>query len=1440
MWSAVTKVGQLLGLSRPEPQVDWDAVAAVLDAEDETHHSDLEDDVKVDNTVEGQVACQHRTGVITELYQTHGYITSASSGEEGENRPLYFQLKNAPENLKVGNRVVFLAFRLAEDSDWVVRKVLYVDNERWDDKNEDEEEDNTQQSVVKEECETAYKHVIGKITGRKGRTVFAEDVQFSLDSVEIDFIPVEGDWVSLSSLVQPQSEGDTVLMVDRVSPLRSCTREGQVSHWTPDCQLGIVDGEVVFSKDACEPGYLPRVGDQVTVYCIESDQGQLTWRAVQVVATSEKAIQSSQDQTLTSLLQDKQGIVISENTNFGIVSLGQEKDIKIDISNEGASPQTLIGVEKTNRESQFQLPPFSFPLPTTLQPHDTLHVTSKVQGRFVGRSSELLRFHFEGFEIGRQLAVDVQSASLTTSLAESRKSGYKQTEQKPLTVRKLLATRNGFIVPGVRPIKPANFVPVHLGRFTIPEELERIALGSDKAVRTYEVIAELLKKYPSLAGSLNGQNYIDRWDKVIHVEEVAHRANISRYDTTAALHRVDEYLSLEIPGLAERRPSLMVGDTVIARPSWTDANSWATDNNTVAYEGFIHKVLSNEVLLKFNPTFHDTCSGVYSINFESNRTSFRRLHQAVHVGHKNLCAEWLFPSKVTYQPPQVIIVDEANHNSVGATIKSESNTDNNINHKNSSHISEAIDIDCDNNISNGGDNAQGIAKEESAIQNSLEKSVNEIDNTTQEFSKNTGTNQNGLDKSVIETFISSEQSIEDSVNSAINNVNNVDSSKTNRSKNKRQKSRVSDMFEKLPLKDEIPKVSSPPRVSVVDRFLQNGNCHSIEKGSKEMDDVFRRIMGLKVPKRKTEMKTLEEIEKTLLSHSNVLKEDIKPLPSAEDKKSTQTIEETQGCNKKKNLSEEINQNQSSKEQKKEKNTRAKNIENQSSRQKKEQKIKWNSNTEMKLGIEKESVSNIPLWKRTKIRWFNPLLNHHQKEAVRNILKGEARPLPYVIFGPPGTGKTITVVEAILQIYFLIPDSRLLVATPSNSAADLVCERLLQSGLLAAGDLLRLCSFHYADQGRVPDSLRPYCGTADIKARDEQRMPVPNHVQEGVVNISRHAIGRHRVTVGTCGALAVLYQMGFPKGHFTHVVVDEAGQATEPEILIPLVFLHKSHGQAILAGDPLQLGPVVISSVAEHFGLGESFLSRLLQRSLYCRDVVGFPSTGGYNPHLVTRLVYNYRSLPEILQLPNNMFYHGDLIPKVSDVTSEEAEILDRLRSLLPTREDQSPPALVFHGVRGTNCQSQESPSWYNPHEAVQTTLYLQSLYNAGLTPDQCGIITPYQAQVLKIRSLLETLEVEPPKVGSVEEFQGQERMVVILSTVRSSPRLVETDLRHSVGFVCSPRRLNVAITRARACLIVLGNPHLLARDQYWRTVLRDCVSRGGYTGCDLPADLDKQ
>ena len=94
------------------------------------------------------------------------------------------------------------------------------------------------------------------------------------------------------------------------------------------------------------------------------------------------------------------------------------------------------------------------------------------------------------------------------------------------------------------------------------------------------------------------------------------------------------------------------------------------------------------------------------------------------------------------------------------------------------------------------------------------------------------------------------------------------------------------------------------------------------------------------------------------------------------------------------------------------------------------------------------------------------------------------------------------------------------------------------------------------------------------------------------------------------------------------------------------FIHTSSGQVILAGDPLQLGPVIKSRLASQMGLDESFLSRLLQRPLYQRDLQGFLHTGGYNPRLVTRLALNYRSVPEILSLPSSLFYNSSLKSQV--------------------------------------------------------------------------------------------------------------------------------------------------------------------------------------------------
>lgn len=100
--------------------------------------------------------------------------------------------------------------------------------------------------------------------------------------------------------------------------------------------------------------------------------------------------------------------------------------------------------------------------------------------------------------------------------------------------------------------------------------------------------------------------------------------------------------------------------------------------------------------------------------------------------------------------------------------------------------------------------------------------------------------------------------------------------------------------------------------------------------------------------------------------------------------------------------------------------------------------------------------------------------------------------------------------------------------------------------------------------------------------------------------------------------------------------------------------------------------------------------------------------------------------------------------------------------------------------------------------------------------------------------MLRRFDLDVPKVGSVEEFQGQERKVIILSTVRSDEGLLDKDKRYALGFVSCKQRLNVAISRARCALVIIGNPHLLVKDISWRSLLKMCVDSDCYTGCDLP------
>eukprot|EP00731_Ephydatia_muelleri_P000795 Em0001g795a len=134
---------------------------------------------------------------------------------------------------------------------------------------------------------------------------------------------------------------------------------------------------------------------------------------------------------------------------------------------------------------------------------------------------------------------------------------------------------------------------------------------------------------------------------------------------------------------------------------------------------------------------------------------------------------------------------------------------------------------------------------------------------------------------------------------------------------------------------------------------------------------------------------------------------------------------------------------------------------------------------------------------------------------------------------------------------------------------------------------------------------------------------------------------------------------------------------------------------------------------------------------------------------------------------------------------------------------------------------------------IQYTQALVDNSSCSVQYSDIGIITPYRKQVEKIRILLKHVGLEDIKVGSVEEFQGQERLVIIISTVRSSNELLSEDMKCHLGFLANPKRFNVAISRAQALLVVIGNPYLLTQDPCWHHLIKYAHDNGGYTGCPL-------
>ena len=445
----------------------------------------------------------------------------------------------------------------------------------------------------------------------------------------------------------------------------------------------------------------------------------------------------------------------------------------------------------------------------------------------------------------------------------------------------------------------------------------------------------------------------------------------------------------------------------------------------------------------------------------------------------------------------------------------------------------------------------------------------------------------------------------------------------------------------------------------------------------------------------------------------------------------------------------------------------------------------------------------------------PQLNASQNAAVNQILASRD---VAVIHGPPGTGKTTTLVQGIKQL--TKTENTVLVCAPSNTAVDLLTEQLADEGL----QVLRIGNISRVDESIIKHTLESQIAhhpdAKNIKkvrqeAAETRRQALKfkrkfgyeqrqerNHLFKQAGELSGWAkrledqlvenlIGSAQVI--TCTLVGSVHK-ALGERTFRTVVIDEAAQGLEPATWIPISRASK----VVLAGDPFQLPPTVKSNEAQRCGFGITLIEKCLQRNL--------PST---------LLNVQYRMNRLIMAFSNQWFYDGKL--QAAEAVADHALSIER------------PSAVLFIDTAGTGFEEQlneKSQSRFNPDEFQLLCEHLYQLIDAHGDQElpSIALISPYREQVLHMQDTVaedSKLRDRSLDINTIDAFQGQERDVIYISLVRSNSK-------SEIGFLSDYRRMNVAMTRARKLLVIVGDSATVGADDFYSAMLEYCESVGGY------------